>query len=107
MLKGRFLTKPPFSNYLHTNMTLPANLITYLVAINVITLMAYVLDRYRKGSTYQKLIDKLLFALAVIGGSLGAGFAIFIGRMKIGNPHFRLVIPVLFFLQLIILLIAY
>ncbi len=86
---------------------MPNSLAYYLAAVNVLALIAYVLDHYHSETPYRKFIDWTLMALAVIGGSLGAGIAVFVGRMKLDKPAFRLGIPVVFFAQLVILLLAF
>lgn len=79
----------------------------YLAAVNVLALIAYVLDHYHGETPYRKLIDRMLMVLAVIGGSLGAGIAVFVGRMKLDKPDFRLGIPLVFFAQLVIILLIF
>lgn len=86
---------------------MPNSLAYYLAAVNVLTLIAYVLDHYHSESPYQKLIDRMLLGLAVAGGSLAAGLAVFACRMKLERPEFRLGIPLIFFAQLVILLLAF
>ena len=77
----------------------------YLAAVNVLALIAYVLDHYHGETPYRKLIDRMV--LAVIGGSVGAGIAVFVGRMKLDKPDFRLGIPLVFFAQLVIILLIF
>jgi uncharacterized membrane protein YsdA (DUF1294 family) len=86
---------------------MPNSLAYYLAAVNVLALIAYVLDHYHSDTPHRELIDKALLALAVIGGSVGAAIAVFVGRMKLDKPLFRLGIPVIFFAELVILLLAF
>lgn len=86
---------------------MPNSLAYYLAAVNVLALMAYVLDHYHSDMPQRELIDKVLMGLSIIGGSLGAGIAVFVGRMKLDKPMFRLGIPVIFTAQLVILLLLF
>ena len=86
---------------------MPNSLAYYLAAVNVLTMVAFVLDHYHSDAPYRTLIDRALLALSIAGGALGAFVAVFLGRMKLGNPAFRIGIPLIFFMQLILVMLIF
>ena len=80
-------------------------MIYYLVFINIITLIAFILDKRNAIKKKYRISEKLLFFLSLIGGSIGALIGIHIIRHKSKKLKFLIGIPLILFLQLIILIV--
>lgn len=72
----------------------------YLIAINIITLIVYVVDKVKAKVHAWRIPEATLLSLAVIGGSIGALVAIFVVRHKSQHLKFRYGVPAILILQL-------
>ena len=79
------------------------NIIYYLAALNVLTLMAFMVDKINARINARRLSERMLLVLSAAGGSAGALISIFIVRHKSRKPQFRKGVPVMFFIHMIIL----
>ena len=77
--------------------------LVYLLIINVLTFIIYLFDK--KKHTKLDLSELACLLLAILGGSIGALFAISITGRKRGSAHFRIGIPVVLISQSIIVML--
>lgn len=77
-----------------------------LAVINLITFILYGIDKQRARKKQWRIRESVLIGMAVIGGSIGAlaGMAFF--RHKTLKPVFRLGIPLILLVQVILLILA-
>jgi uncharacterized membrane protein YsdA (DUF1294 family) len=71
----------------------------YLIAVNVLTFIAYGLDKRKARRKRWRIPETTLLGLAVVGGSVGAWIAMHIFHHKTLHNKFRYGIPVIFLLQ--------
>ena len=76
---------------------------TYLIIINIVTLLAFIVDKYNAIKKRYRISEKLLFFLAIIGGSLGALIGIHVFRHKSKKLKFLIGIPLILIIQIIVL----
>ena len=75
-------------------------LLIYLVAINIITFIAYARDkRLAKKANARRIPEKTLFLSAIFGGSIGAIIGMQAFRHKTKHNKFRYGIPVILAVQ--------
>lgn len=79
----------------------------YLVVINIITLMAYGIDKYRAIYGKWRIPEATLFFLALIGGSIGAEIGMYGFHHKTRHPRFVIGIPAILLLQAVLLFIFF
>ncbi|MBM6993484.1 MAG: DUF1294 domain-containing protein [Prevotella sp.] len=79
---------------------MPQILLYYLLAINVITLTVYIIDKIKAKMHAWRIPEATLLSLAAIGGSIGALIAIFIVRHKSQHLKFRYGVPAILLAQL-------
>ncbi len=82
-------------------------LIFYLVIINIVTFFVYFLDKHNAQKKLYRVSEKALITLALVGGSLGALFAMYIFRHKTKHLFFTLSVPIILFLQIVITKIVF
>ena len=75
-------------------------ILIYLVIINVVTFLAFGLDKLKAKADAWRIPEKTLLGLAVIGGSVGAIFAIRVFRHKTLHRSFRYGIPAILMAQI-------
>lgn len=79
--------------------------ILYLVIINIVSFVAMLVDK-RRAMTYRwRIPEKTLFALAVIGGSVGAMLGMWLVRHKTRHWYFVWGMPAIFAVQLVLYLL--
>lgn len=79
--------------------------ILYLVIINIVSFAAMLVDK-RRAMTYRwRIPEKTLFALAVIGGSVGAMLGMWLMRHKTRHWYFVWGMPAIFAVQLVLYLL--
>lgn len=75
----------------------------YLLIINVIAFLVMGWDKRAAIKHNQRIPEKTLFILALIGGSLGSTAAMICFHHKNRKPKFLIGFPVIFVLQIILL----
>ncbi|MGI6243532.1 MAG: DUF1294 domain-containing protein [Prevotella sp.] len=73
----------------------------YLTVINIITLMAYIIDKCKANRHAWRIPEATLLGLAIIGGSVGALIGIFIIRHKSQHIKFKFGVPIILVLQIV------
>lgn len=76
----------------------------YVIAINVITLIVYGVDKIKARKARWRISEATLLLLAAIGGSIGAWAGMKLWHHKTRHLKFRYGVPVLFILQAALLL---
>lgn len=79
-------------------------LTVYLLAVNVLTFIVFGIDKYKAVRHRFRISVKTLFALVMIGGSLGGLLAMYIFRHKIRKLSFVAGIPLILIVQASLLL---
>lgn len=79
----------------------------YLVIINVVTFMAYAMDKRKARKRKWRIPEKTLLFFAVIGGSVGALLGIHILHHKTKHLKFTVGVPVVLMIQIGAILYLY
>ena len=74
-----------------------------LILLNLLTFGLFALDKHKAKSCRWRIPEVVLLVLAAIGGSIGALMAMTLFRHKTQKKAFRLGIPVMLILQLVLL----
>ncbi len=82
-------------------------ILLYVCAINVITFLIYGLDKRKAKRDRWRIPEKTLLMLAVIGGSVGAFAGMQFFRHKTKHMKFVIGVPVIFFVQIILIWFLY
>lgn len=72
----------------------------YLVIINVITFMAYAMDKRKARKRKWRIPEKTLLILAAVGGSIGAFLGMHILHHKTKHLKFTVGVPLLLAIQI-------
>jgi len=76
----------------------------FLIFINFFAFFLYRFDKLRAISGNFRISEKLLLFVAILGGSIGSWFAMYYGkRHKVNKLIFKLGVPLLIILQIIII----
>lgn len=78
--------------------------LAYFVAVNVVTFVAYGIDKWKAKKGRWRISEATLLFLAVIGGSIGAWMGMSVWHHKTLHKKFRYGIPLIFIAQVGILL---
>lgn len=73
----------------------------YLLAINILAFALMGVDKTKARRNNRRIPEKILFLIAVFGGSVGAIAGIFLFRHKTKHLSFVIGLPVILLLQLI------
>ena len=77
-------------------------LMWYLIVINIVTWIAFGLDKWKAKSGKWRIPERTLLLLALIGGSLGALAGMIMFRHKTRKAKFFISVPVLFVVHCVI-----
>ena len=71
-----------------------------MIVINIVSFLLYAIDKFLAKKQMRRVSEKTLLLLAVVGGSVGAWFAMQVFRHKTLHLKFRYGVPVIILLQL-------
>lgn len=77
--------------------------ILYIVIINVITFFAYGLDKLKSQVKAQRISERMLWLLTLMGGSIGALAGMHFFRHKTKKVSFQLVVTLILLVQIALL----
>ena len=75
-------------------------ILIYILVINIITFVAYGMDKRRAKKNQWRIPERTLLLLAVFGGSIGALLGIFGLRHKSRHWKFKIGVPLILGIQL-------
>lgn len=75
-------------------------LIWYLLAINLVTFIAYFADKIKAIRGKWRIPERVLLGLAFIGGSVGALLGMFLCHHKVRKPKFMVGVPIFLLFQI-------
>lgn len=75
-------------------------LTTYLLIINIVSFLAYGLDKLKARRKMWRISENTLLGLAVIGGSVGALLGMRLWHHKTLHKKFRYGLPLIFLIQI-------
>lgn len=81
-----------------------STIILYLLAINIAASIAFGIDKYKAKRDKWRIPESTLLTMAVLGGSIGALAGMKIWRHKTLHNKFRIGIPVILALQIIVII---
>ena len=79
----------------------------YLVAVNLFAYILYGIDKHKAKKTEWRISERTLIVTALIGGSIGALFAMRVFRHKTKHKIFTLGVPFIMVLQIALLLMLF
>lgn len=80
------------------------NIVIYLIAINLITLLAMYIDKQKAKKSKRRIPEKTLFTLVALGGGIGGIAGMYIFRHKTKKSRFIIGFPAILILEIIIVL---
>ncbi len=78
-------------------------IVTYAVLINLITYVAYGLDKYKAKAGSWRIPEKTLLLLTAVGGSMGALLGMKVFHHKTMHKKFYIGVPLILVLQLLLI----
>ncbi len=78
-------------------------IVTYAVLINLITFVAYGLDKYKAKAGSWRIPEKTLLLLTAVGGSMGALLGMKVFHHKTMHKKFYIGVPLILVLQLLLI----
>ena len=78
-------------------------IIWYLIAINVVAIVAYGIDKISAAEGRKRIRIVTLLGIAFLGGSIGALIAMYSFRHKIRQPYFTIGVPLILVTQIVVL----
>lgn len=78
-----------------------------LIAINVLTFIVYGIDKLKAKKGWWRIPEATLLLLALVGGSIGAWCGMTLFRHKTKHLKFKIGVPLIFLLQLALLIYFY
>ena len=82
-------------------------LLIYLLTINLISFIAYGIDKRKAIKNKWRIKEATLLGLSFIGGSIGALMGMIIFHHKTKKPRFKIGVPVMLIIHLVILFFCY
>jgi uncharacterized membrane protein YsdA (DUF1294 family)/cold shock CspA family protein len=83
------------------------NFYLYLISVNILQFLLYGYDKMISGTQRTRIPEKLLHLISALGGTVGALLGMTVFKHKRLKIDFKLVLLVIFFLQLLIVMIAF
>lgn len=78
-------------------------ILSYALVINIISFVTMYHDKQKARNSQWRVPERNFFLLAIAGGSLGIFFGMRLFRHKTKHLSFKVVIPVIFFIQIVLL----
>ena len=82
-------------------------MLVYLFIINATGLALMLMDKYKARKNLWRIPENTLLGIALIGGSLGCILGMRFTRHKTKHPKFSIGLPVIFAVQVMVLLFLY
>lgn len=82
-------------------------IISYVIIINVITLIMYGIDKWKAKHSKWRIPEATLLIMAAVGGSIGAWTGIKLFHHKTLHKKFKYGVPAIFLIQLGIVVFVY
>ena len=82
-------------------------ILIYVIGINVMTFLMYGIDKWSAVHDLRRIPEKTLIGIAVVGGSVGAYVSMQMFRHKTRKPKFYIGVPLIFAIQIGVLLYIY
>ncbi len=79
----------------------------YFIAINIIGFASMGIDKRKAVRSAYRIPEATLFAIALVGGSLGSTLGMHIFRHKTKHWYFLIGMPIILVLQLVLLVLLY
>lgn len=76
---------------------------TYIGIINIVTFLAFAIDKLKAERDQWRISEKTLLSLCVIGGSLGGLIGMYSCHHKTRKPQFRYGVPIILAIQILVL----
>ncbi len=80
------------------------NIIIYLIAINLITLLAMYIDKQKAKKSKRRISEKTLFTLVFLGGGIGGIAGMYIFRHKTKKTRFIIGFPAIVIFQILVVI---
>jgi uncharacterized membrane protein YsdA (DUF1294 family) len=77
----------------------------YLILINIAAFCVMCVDKYRACRHRWRISERILFLLAMVGGSGGSTLAMWLMRHKTGHLRFVIGMPALLFLHILLIVL--
>lgn len=81
-------------------MTILKLLLIYITLVSVITFIVFGIDKLKAKKSWWRIPESTLMVLAVIGGSIGALFGMYVFHHKTLHKKFTIGIPMILILQI-------
>ena len=75
----------------------------YAILVNATGFLMYGIDKWKAKHDLRRISEKMLMAVAVVGGSVGAYLGMQTFRHKTRKPKFYIGVPLIFIIQLVVL----
>lgn len=82
-------------------------ILIYVVLVNSVAFLMYGIDKWNARHDLQRISEKTLLGIAVVGGSVGAYAAMQLFRHKTRKPKFYIGVPLIFVVQIAVLIYIY
>ena len=76
----------------------------YLLLINIITFALYAIDKLNAKTDSWRISERMLIIFSAVGGSVGALLGMYICRHKTRKNKFKIGVPVLLIIQIILII---
>lgn len=81
------------------------NVISYLTIINAIAFALMLTDKANARKKLWRVPERVLFAAALLGGSVGSLLGMYLARHKTKHPQFVIGIPVILVIQVVLIVV--
>lgn len=78
-------------------------LLIYLAAINVVTLVVFLVDKIKAISGAWRIREAVLLGLSFVGGAAGGMLGMYLARHKINTYYFKFGLPIMLVIQVVVI----